>query len=252
MTTMQTKPPLQHLAVIMDGNGRWAQQRGLPRTTGHKAGIKSVRCLIEACEEFRIEYLTLFAFSSENWKRPRKEVGMLMDLFFSTLDSEISKLVDQGIRLQFIGDLSAFDARLQTRMQEATAATKKNGRLKLNIAVNYGGRLDITLAARQLACDVSLKKIAVDEITSELFGRYVSLSDFPEPDLLIRTGGECRISNFLLWQMAYTELYFTETLWPDFDKLALHKAVEWFSGRERRFGETSEQAQARLKPLQHA
>lgn len=249
---MQTNQPLQHLAVIMDGNGRWARQRALPRTAGHKAGIKSVRCLIEACEDYRIEHLTLFAFSSENWKRPRKEVGMLMDLFVSTLENEISKLMEQGVKLQFIGDLSAFDTRLQKKMEEAKQATQQNNRLKLNIAVNYGGRLDIALAARRLVDDVGHKKISVDDITPELFGRYISLSDFPEPDLLIRTGGECRISNFLLWQMAYTELYFTETLWPDFDKPALGKAVEWFSGRERRFGETPEQTQARLKSLHHA
>jgi undecaprenyl diphosphate synthase len=243
---------LKHLAIIMDGNGRWAKGRGLPRNAGHKAGLESVFKVLQGCEQHRIENLTLFAFSSENWRRPKSEVRLLMDLFITTLNKEVNKLNEKNVRLRFIGDIEAFETRLRNSIRQAERQTESNTGLKLAIAANYGGRWDIAQAAAKVAADVSAGKISAADVTPELFGSYVSLSDSPEPDLLIRTGGECRISNFLNWQLAYTELYFTDCLWPDFGAEQLDQAVVWFTGRQRRFGQTPEQVAAGVKRLRHA
>jgi undecaprenyl diphosphate synthase len=238
----------RHVAIIMDGNGRWAQQRSLPRHAGHKAGVKTVRSSVEQSVKYGIEVLTLFAFSSENWKRPQKEVSLLMDLFMAALQREVKRLKRNDVRLRIIGDRSAFSEKLQQRIAAAEADTANNSGLVLQIAANYGGRWDITQAVRRLALKVEsghLKPDAIDEsmITSEL-----SFSDLPDPDLFIRTGGEQRISNFMLWQSAYAELYFSEVFWPDFDAQAFEQALEFFSNRQRRFGMTSEQiASTKLK-----
>jgi undecaprenyl diphosphate synthase len=243
---------LKHLAIIMDGNGRWARARGLPRNAGHKAGLETVFKVLQGCEQHRIGNLTLFAFSSENWRRPKSEVRLLMDLFITTLNKEVGKLNEKNVRLRFIGDIDAFETRLRNSIRQAERQTENNTGLKLAIAANYGGRWDISQAAARIALDVNAGKIATADITPELFGGYVSLSDSPEPDLLIRTGGECRISNFLNWQLAYTELYFTDCLWPDFGAEQLEQAVVWFTGRQRRFGQTPEQVAAGVKRLRHA
>jgi undecaprenyl diphosphate synthase len=238
----------RHVAIIMDGNGRWAQQRSLPRHAGHKAGVKTVRSSVEQSVKYGIEVLTLFAFSSENWKRPQKEVSLLMDLFMAALQREVKRLKRNDVRLRIIGDRSAFSEKLQQRIAAAEADTANNSGLVLQIAANYGGRWDITQAVRRLALKVEsghLKPDAIDEsmITSEL-----SFSELPDPDLFIRTGGEQRISNFMLWQSAYAELYFSEVFWPDFDAQAFEQALEFFSNRQRRFGMTSEQiASTKLK-----
>jgi len=238
----------RHIAVIMDGNGRWARRRFAPRTEGHRAGVRAARATIEACAERGIEALTLFAFSSENWKRPASEVGVLMDLFLRALRAEVGRLDENGVRLRFIGDRSAFNDTLQEEMRSAEAATADNGALNLNIAVGYGGRWDITRAARLLATEVEAGRLRADDITAEHLGARLSLADLPEPDLFIRTGGERRISNYLLWQLAYTELWFTDALWPDFDAAMLDEAIAFFAGRQRRFGRTSEQ----LDQVDHA
>ncbi len=232
---------IQHLAVIMDGNGRWARMRGLPRGAGHRAGVKTVRQLIGACEDHKIEYLTLFAFSSENWQRPKKEVSVLMDLFVSTLSKELSELHKNDICLKFIGDLTRFDKNLKQAIEKAEERTRDNKGLKLNIAVNYGGRWDIVNAAKQRAQKVLDGDLAIDKIDESDFSQYLHLSSMPAPELLIRSGGEKRVSNFLIWQTAYSELYFTDCLWPAFDKKELDKAVQWFNSRQRRFGRTPEQ-----------
>lgn len=241
MNYLETSKNIQHLAVIMDGNGRWARMRGLPRGAGHRAGVKTVRQMISACEEHAIEYLTLFAFSSENWQRPKKEVSTLMDLFVSTLSKELPELHKNNIRLQFIGDLSRFDKNLKQAIESAEGKTCNNTGLKLNIAVNYGGRWDIVNAAKKVAQQVLAGNLTVDQIDESLFSQYLKLSTMPAPELLIRSGGEKRISNFLIWQTAYSELYFTDCLWPAFDKKELDKAVQWFDSRQRRFGRTPEQ-----------
>ncbi len=233
----------RHLAIIMDGNGRWARKRHMPRVAGHRVGLEAVRKTIKACVEQGIEVLTLFAFSSENWRRPKEEVGLLMNLFMTALDSEVKKLHKNGVRLRVIGELSAFPPELQQRIRDAEALTAQNARLQLNIAANYGGRWDITRAARQLAARVEAGEISSNEITEELLSAELSLADLPEPDLFIRTGGEQRISNFLLWQLAYTEFYFTDLLWPSFDARVLQQALDSFAGRQRRFGRTSEQVE---------
>jgi undecaprenyl diphosphate synthase len=220
----------------MDGNGRWAAKKRRPRTFGHQAGVKSVRRTIEYCLTHSIPHLTLFAFSSENWQRPPQEVQRLMELFMRALEKEVPKLHENNVRLQFIGDLSRFSESLQQKMQNVARLTAANTALNLNIAINYGGRWDITQAARQLAEAVRHGKVAPDAIDEETFGRFVALDPGPDPDLLIRTGGEQRISNFLLWQLAYTELWFTETLWPDFGPAELDRAIADFQQRERRFG----------------
>lgn len=232
-----------HVAIIMDGNGRWARQRGKHRPMGHQAGFKTTRAIVEACVRRKIGALTLFAFSSENWKRPEQEVGLLMDLFMRGLKSEVSKLHENDVRVQFIGERSAFSPKLQTEMQRAEEKTASNTGLRLAIAVNYGGRWDIVNAARQLAEQVSRGELQPADIDEGTFGAAVSLADVPAPDLFIRTGGEIRISNYLLWQLAYTELYFTDTLWPDFSDAELGKALDFYAGRQRRFGQTGEQVE---------
>jgi len=233
----------RHVAIIMDGNGRWARQRGRPRASGHQAGFRTTRDIVEACGRQEIEALTLFAFSSENWKRPQTEVGLLMDLFLRALKSEVSKLSENNVKIRFIGERSAFQAKLQQEMTIAEETTKHNTGLKLAIAVNYGGRWDIVNAARQLAFQVRDAELDPETIDIETFSQHVSLAEITEPDLFIRTGGEKRISNYLLWHLAYTELYFTDVLWPDFSDVELGNALAFYAGRQRRFGRTGEQVQ---------
>lgn len=228
----------QHVAVIMDGNGRWAKKRFLPRVAGHVKGVELVREMVRACLERGIQYLTLFAFSSENWRRPADEVSLLMQLFVKALEQEVEKLDRNGVRLRVIGDLSAFEPRLQALIRQAEEKTAGNTRLDLNIAANYGGRWDIMQAMNRMLAAHPDKREGWSEADLE---PYLSMHFAPEPDLFIRTGGEERISNFLLWQLAYTELYFTPTLWPDFDTAEFDKAIASYAQRERRFGRTSEQ-----------
>lgn len=225
----------------MDGNGRWARARHRPRSFGHSAGRKAVRTVIESCLREGVQALTLFAFSSENWLRPRDEVGALMSLFVRALDKEVDELRANGVRLRFIGELSAFDAGLRRRMQAAMDSTAHNSRLQVNVAVNYGGRWDITEACRMAAQAVARGELRVEQIDEARLDAWMSLGELPPLDLLIRTGGELRLSNFLLWQAAYAELYFTDTLWPDFDQACLRLAIEEYVQRERRYGRTSEQ-----------
>ena len=222
----------------MDGNGRWARRRMMPRVAGHARGVESVRAVIRACIDNGVEFLTLFAFSSENWRRPADEVSFLMQLFLKSLQKEIDKLHENGIRFHVIGDLSAFDESLARLIREAEARTAGNERLTLTIAANYGGRWDIMQAMERMLAASPERRSGFDE---EELSRHLALAYAPEPDLFIRTGGEQRISNFLLWQLAYTELYFTDTLWPDFDERALADAIQSYLHRERRFGRTSEQ-----------
>jgi undecaprenyl diphosphate synthase len=231
----------RHIAIVMDGNGRWAKARHRPRSFGHNAGRKALREVVEGCLRQGVEALTVFAFSSENWQRPQDEVGALMELFLRALDKEVDELHGHGVRMRFIGDLSAFDASLRQRMNQAMALTTGNDKLHLNVAVNYGGRWDVVQAARKAAEAVARGEFRADEIDEKLLGHWMSLSDLPPLDLFIRTGGELRISNFLLWQVAYAELYFTDTLWPDFDQACLRQAIEDYARRERRFGLTGEQ-----------
>lgn len=227
-----------HVAVIMDGNGRWAKKRFLPRVAGHVKGVELVREMVRACLERGIQYLTLFAFSSENWRRPQEEVSLLMQLFVKALEQEVEKLDRNGVRLRVVGDLSRFEPRLQALIREADATTQDNTRLDLTIAANYGGRWDIMQAMNRLLANRAPGKEVIEEGDLD---PYLSMNYAPEPDLFIRTGGEQRISNFLLWQLAYTELYFTDTLWPDFDTAEFDKAIASYQQRERRFGRTSEQ-----------
>ena len=227
-----------HVAVIMDGNGRWAKKRFLPRVAGHVKGVELVREMVRACLERGIQYLTLFAFSSENWRRPQEEVSLLMQLFVKALEQEVEKLDRNGVRLRVVGDLSRFEPRLQALIREAEATTQNNTRLDLTIAANYGGRWDIMQAMNRLLADRAPGQKVIEEGDLD---PYLSMNYAPEPDLFIRTGGEQRISNFLLWQLAYTELYFTDTLWPDFDTAEFAKAIASYQQRERRFGRTSEQ-----------
>ena len=231
----------RHIAIIMDGNGRWAQQRRRPRIIGHRAGARAVRSCVEFCLERGVEALTLFAFSSENWNRPQDEVGGLMKLFLGALEREVDELHRLGARLRFIGERSRFEGPLLARMQAAEALSAGNTRLQLNIAASYGGRQDITDAARSLARDVAAGRLLPEQIDEAALNARVALADLPAPDLFIRTGGEIRISNFLLWQLAYTELWFTETLWPDVDAATLQRAIDDYAGRERRFGLTGAQ-----------
>lgn len=231
----------RHIAIIMDGNGRWAKSQFKPRVFGHRAGVEAVRAMVRGCSSRGIEVLTLFAFSSENWRRPKKEVSLLMDLFISSLQKEIDNLDRNNIRMMFIGDRSPFSDRLQTCMREAEEKTLNNDGLKMVIAVNYGGRWDIAEAARTLAEKVSRGEMQASEVNVEQLNAHMSLAALPEPDLFIRTGGEQRISNFLLWQLTYTELYFTNTLWPAFDDAALQLALDWYASRQRRFGMTGDQ-----------
>jgi undecaprenyl diphosphate synthase len=234
----------RHIAIVMDGNGRWAKARHRPRSFGHNAGRKAVRETVESCLREGVQALTLFAFSSENWKRPEDEVGALMSLFLRALDKEVDELHGYGVRLRFIGDLSAFDEPLRESMQAAMLRTASNEKLQVNIAVNYGGRWDIVQASRHAAEAVARGELRADEIDEAQLNQWTSLAELPPLDLFIRTGGECRISNFLLWQVAYAELYFTDTLWPDFDQACLRRAIEDFARRERRYGRTGEQVAA--------
>jgi undecaprenyl diphosphate synthase len=233
----------RHVAIIMDGNGRWAKRRNLPRYMGHREGVKAVHRIVEACLEQGVQALTLFAFSSENWRRPKAEVGLLMDLFVRTLKSEVERLDRNGVRMRFIGDRSAFDPKLSALMDSAERQTAANTAMTLVIAANYGGRWDLAQAARRLAVRVASGELQPEAIDSALLGQELCIADLPEPDLFIRTGGEQRISNFLLWQLAYTELYFTDLLWPDFDAAAFAVALQSFAGRQRRFGQTGDQVE---------
>ncbi len=228
----------KHVAIIMDGNGRWATKRNKYRTAGHKAGAESVRKVIRQASKIGIKWLTLFAFSSENWSRPEKEVTMLMELFTRALKKEVPELHENGVKLNFIGDLSRFSSGLQKRMAQVSELTQNNCKMILTIAVNYGGRWDILQASKKLACAIKNNEIDAENIDDKAFEHYLSMADAPNPDLLIRTGGDQRISNFLLWQMAYTELFFTAILWPDFDEKCLNHAIDNFQKRERRFGKT--------------
>ena len=231
----------RHIAIIMDGNGRWAKHRGSPRAVGHQAGFTATRDIVEASARRGIEALTLFAFSSENWRRPPTEVGLLMDLFMRGLNSEVGKLSDNNVRIRFIGERSAFKANLQKEMHRAEQLTRENTGLKLAVAVNYGGRWDIVNAARSLAADVQSGRMTLEAIDADAFAAHISLADVSDPDLFIRTGGEKRISNYLMWHLAYTELYFTDVLWPDFSDEELGCALDFYNGRQRRFGRTGEQ-----------
>jgi undecaprenyl diphosphate synthase len=223
----------------MDGNGRWAKRRHLPRFAGHRRGVEAVRATVEACAERGVEYLTLFAFSSENWRRPAEEVALLMQLFQGALANEVEKLHRSGVRLKVVGDTRRFDPKIRSLIEKGERLTEANRRLTLTIAANYGGRWDILQALNLFQKSSSAK----NEIHEEDLAPYLAMSYAPEPDLFIRTGGEKRISNFLLWQLAYAELYFTDTLWPDFDAKALDEAFESYRSRERRFGRTSEQVE---------
>ena len=232
-----------HVAIIMDGNGRWAEQRGYPRVIGHRRGATALRTTVRACVERGVRALTVFAFSSENWRRPSTEVGALMHLFLQSLRREIRRLNEAGVRLRFIGERGRFEPALQKRMAEAEVITAGNERMMLVVAVNYGGRWDIAQAARSLAVDVASGRLAPEDVDEDALAGRLEISDLPDPDLLIRTGGEQRISNFLLWQTAYAELYFTPVLWPDFNAAEIDRAFVWYAGRERRFGQISAQLQ---------
>ncbi len=234
----------RHVAIIMDGNNRWAKKRHLPGISGHKAGVDAVRRTIEACGEYGIEVLTLFAFSSENWRRPADEVSALMELFLLMLRRETKRLHKHQIRLKVLGDLSAFSPSIQQHIREAEALTADNARVTLQIAANYGGRWDITQAVQQLAAEVAAGTLAPEAIDEALIGARLTTAGVIDPDLVIRTSGEQRISNFLLWQGAYSELYFDEVLWPDFDRDHFHRAMLAYAGRQRRFGRTSKQLEA--------
>ncbi|MBB5206923.1 polyprenyl diphosphate synthase [Chiayiivirga flava] len=238
----------RHIAIVMDGNGRWAQARHRPRTIGHRAGARAVNACIDACLDDGIEVLTLFAFSSENWRRPKEEVGALMQLFLRALDREVDELLRRGVRVRFVGERAAFAPELRSRMARAEELTRGNTRLHLCIAANYGGRWDIAQAARALALRAAAGDIDPARIDEHMLAPQIALSDLPDADLFIRTGGERRISNFLLWQLAYCELYFTDILWPDFDAAALRAAIADFAGRERRFGMTAAQIAAGATP----
>ena len=237
----------KHIAIIMDGNGRWAEARGQPRHTGHKEGVRPVRMCIEECARRGVGALTLFAFSSENWQRPTVEVASLMQLFLDAIDREVAELHKNQVRLRFIGDRHALSVKLQARMAASEELTAANTGLKLQVAVSYGGRWDIVQAARKLAAQVASGALAVDSIDEERFARELSLSGIVDPDLFIRTGGDHRISNFLLWNLAYTEIHVCEALWPDFDVAQLEAALASFANRERRFGLTREQLREAAK-----
>jgi undecaprenyl diphosphate synthase len=237
----------RHVAIIMDGNGRWANRRLLPRVAGHRKGVEAVRAAVRASIAEGVEYLTLFAFSSENWRRPADEVSILMDLFTRALEGEVAKLHSNGIRFRVVGDTSRFDRRIRDLVAAGEALTASNTRLTLTVAANYGGRWDIAQAARRYFAANPEALVNARTFVPEALEPYLAMAYAPEPDLFIRTGGEKRISNFLLWQLAYTELHFTDTLWPDFDAAALAAAIASYGMRERRFGRTSEQVQAQIE-----
>lgn len=234
----------EHVAIIMDGNGRWAKQRGLPRTAGHRAGVKSARRLVEKVAEEGVEHLTLFAFSSENWQRPRDEVGALMALFAEVLKREVEDLDRNNVRLRFIGDRVSLGKKLAARIADAENRTETNTGLKLNIAMAYGGRWEIVEAARCIADKVRSGEVEPADVDEAMLGSHLALAESPDPDLLIRTGGEQRISNFLLWEAAYAEIYFSPTLWPDFSDADVDEALEFYRLRERRYGRTGDQVEA--------
>ena len=230
-----------HIAIVMDGNGRWAEKRKRPRTFGHQAGLKALRKVVEHCGRVGVRELTVFAFSSENWNRPEKEVSRLMELFMRALNKEARELHESGVRIRFIGDLARFAPELRAKVEEAMRITRDNDRMTLNVAANYGGRWDIANAARQMARRVLAGEIEPDAIDETLFASGLALAGGRDPDLFIRTGGEMRISNFLLWQSAYSEFYFTPVLWPDFGPECIDEAIAAYQSRERRFGRTGEQ-----------
>jgi undecaprenyl diphosphate synthase len=236
----------QHVAIIMDGNGRWARSRGMPRVAGHRASVKVVRKVIEECARLNVRYLTLFAFSSENWRRPPDEVGMLMGLFLDALVREVAELHKNQVRMRFIGDRSALGSELTARMREAEELTAGNTGLGLMVAVAYGGRWDIAQACRRLALEAAAGQLIAAEISEAQIAARLALAGIPDPDLLIRTGGEQRISNFLLWNLAYTELYFSDALWPEFSPQHLQSAFDFYAQRERRFGKTSDQVAVKV------
>ncbi|MDG1687461.1 MAG: isoprenyl transferase [Gammaproteobacteria bacterium] len=231
----------KHIAIIMDGNGRWAKSRHQSRFMGHRAGVKSVEKIVKHCVKCEVEVLSLFAFSSENWRRPTKEVSLLMELFAVALKQQTKRIHKNNTRLRVIGDISKFSKSLQKQIEEAQTITENNTGLTINVAANYGGRWDITRSVKQLAERVMEGSLKLEDITEQQITQGLITADLPEPDLFIRTGGEQRVSNFMLWQMAYTEFYFTDTLWPDFDEQVLDTAIASFNQRERRFGKTSEQ-----------
>jgi undecaprenyl diphosphate synthase len=234
----------QHVAVIMDGNGRWAKSRGLPRVAGHRKGVERVRDMVSACAEKGIKHLTMFAFSSENWRRPAQEVQLLKELFLSALESEIRKLHKNNVRFRVVGDIERFGEKITERIRQSEILTQNNSSLTLTIAANYGGRWDIAQACAELARRAVRGEIDPQAITEDSLVPYLSMAGTPEPDLFIRTGGEQRISNFLLWQLAYTEMYFTPVLWPDFDRTQFEQALDSYTGRQRRFGLTGDQIEA--------
>lgn len=230
-----------HIAIIMDGNGRWAKNKKLPRVAGHRAGVKTLRKLIEYAVKIELNTLTAYAFSRENWQRPESEVDLLMELFMSALQSEVKDLHENNVCLKFIGDKEAFSDKLQKTITESEQLTAKNNGLSLNIAANYSGHWDIIQATKSITEDIVANNLKSSDVNESLISSRLCLAGSKDPDLFIRTGGEQRISNYFLWQLAYTELYFTDTLWPDFSPAELEKALEWFASRERRFGKTSEQ-----------
>ncbi|CAM4427079.1 MAG: Ditrans,polycis-undecaprenyl-diphosphate synthase ((2E,6E)-farnesyl-diphosphate specific) [Legionella sp.] len=235
---MEQKIP-QHIAIVMDGNGRWAENQGLPRIEGHQAGVESVRKMIRTCMEKKVACLSLFAFSSENWARPTEEVSFLMELFIESLRRELSELNQNGVRMCFTGDRSLLSPALQQQMREAESVTADNAQLTLNLVVNYGGKWDLVTAAKKAVQAVAQGQITLEELDEARFSSYLDTANLPDPDLFIRTSGELRISNFFLWQLAYTELYFTDVHWPDFGEEEFEKALASFSKRKRRFGQIS-------------
>lgn len=236
----QSKLP-QHIAIVMDGNGRWAKRRFMPRFAGHRAGVETIRRIIKCCIKKNIKVLSLFAFSSENWRRPADEVNHLMELFLISLDREVAILSENNVKLRFIGDRTRFNEKLFNKMNEVERRTEKNTGMILMLAMNYGGQWDIYQSVCQLATEVAAGRLKPSDLTPEHIAAKLSFADLPNPDLLIRTSGEVRISNFMLWQLAYSELYFTPTLWPDFDEAELEKALAYYANRERRYGHSSEQ-----------
>lgn len=240
---MQTTTIPRHIAIVLDGNGRWAKARKRPRLLGHKKGVEAVRNIVKACSSLGVECLTIFAFSSENWKRPEDEIKHLMGLFMMALEREAKSLAKNNVRLRIIGDVTQFSDKLQKKIKEVEVLTSKSTGLNLTVAANYGGRWDVTESVKQLVDKVVSGGLQVSDITEKSISSHLCTEGFPDPDLFIRTGGDKRISNFMMWQMAYTELYFTDVLWPDFDKEQLDKAIADFSSRQRRFGKTGEQVQ---------
>jgi undecaprenyl diphosphate synthase len=236
-----------HIAIIMDGNGRWAQQRGLPRIAGHNEGVESVRDTVEACGQLGVKYLTLYAFSTENWKRPKEEVSMLMRLLMRALRDETDKLHQNNVKVHTIGDTTSLPKEVQDELSDAIDKTKENTGLNLLLALSYSGRWDLVTATKKLAADVANKKLDLDDISDKVISRYLSTQSVPDPDLLIRTSGEFRISNFLLWQLAYSEIYISQAYWPDFRREELYRAISDYQQRERRFGMVSEQVRKRKR-----